>query len=86
MAVFVLAFGLSSSNSDSFTHLIVSPMNGKLGSLALHDADLSTYVGSASHSTHNGWPVATFDWTNRSKPVTTTNPVRDSGITNRLIR
>jgi hypothetical protein len=86
MAVFMLALGLSSPGSGGFTQLILSPMNGKMGSMALQDADLSTYVSSSSHSSHNGWPIATFEWTNQPKPVTTTSPVREAGNTNRLMR
>lgn len=84
MAVFVLALGLSSPESNGFTQLISSPMTGRVSSLALEDAEISTYF--AAHSSHNGWPIATFEWTNRSEPVTTTHPVTQSSSTNRLRR
>jgi hypothetical protein len=84
MAVFVLALGLSSPNSSSFTQLISSPVSGRMSSLALEDPEISTYF--AAHSSHNGWPIATFEWTNRSEPVTTTDPAVESSSTNRLRR
>ena len=84
MAVFVLALGLSSPDSNGFTHLISSPIDGRMSSLALEDPEMSTYF--ATHSSHNGWPIATFEWTNGSQPVTTTNPATESSSTNRLRR
>ena len=68
MAVFVMALTLSTQNGPSFTTLIVSPA-GSISELALKNANLAAYFASSGHRSHNGWPVATFEWTNESRPV-----------------
>jgi hypothetical protein len=68
MAMFVMALTLSSQNGPGFTTLIVSPA-GKISELALKNPDLAAYFPSSGHSSHNGWPVAIFDWTNNSQPL-----------------
>ncbi len=67
MALFVMLLTLSSQNGPAFTTLIVAP-SGRISELALKNPDLAAYFPSSGHSSHNGWPVATFDWTNKSRP------------------
>jgi len=85
MAMFVMALTLSSQNGRGFTTLIVSP-NGRISELALKNADLAAYFPSSGHSSHNGWPVATFDWTNKSRSVAADNMSWEAAATNMLIQ
>jgi len=85
MAMFVMALTLSSQNGRGFTTLIVSP-NGRISELALKNADLAAYFPSSGHSSHNGWPVATFDWTNKSRSVAADTMSWEAAATNMLIQ
>ncbi|HTD87141.1 MAG TPA: hypothetical protein VK850_11240 [Candidatus Binatia bacterium] len=85
MALFVMALTLSTQNSPGFTMLIVAPA-GRISELALKNPDLAAYFPSSGHSSHNGWPVATFDWTNKSQPRTTESNGWKVWATNALIQ
>ena len=85
MALFVMALTLSSQNGPGFTTLIVSP-GGRISELALKNPNLAAYFPSSGHSAHNGWPVATFDWTNKSRPLATENASWEVPATNSLIQ
>jgi hypothetical protein len=85
MALFVMALTLSSQNGPGFTTLIVSPA-GKMSELALKNPDLAAYFPSSGHSSHNGWPVATFDWTNKSQPRASESEGWKVWATNTLIQ
>lgn len=72
MAVFVMALTLSTQDRPGFTTLIVSPGDGRISELALKNPNLAAYFPSSGHSGHNGWPIATFNWTNtKSQSLTT---------------
>jgi len=83
MAVFVMALTLSSQSGPGFTTLIVSPA-GRISELALKNPNLAAYFPSSGHSSHNGWPVATFDWTNKSRSLMTQSAGWDVWATNGL--
>ena len=85
MALFVMALTLSSQNGPGFTTLIVAP-SGRISELALKNPDLAAYFPSSGHSSHNGWPVATFDWTNKSRPLTSANEGWKVWATNTLMQ
>lgn len=84
MAVFVMALTLSSQNGPSFTTLIVSPV-GRISEMALKNPDLAAYFPSSGHSSANGWPVATFDWTNKNQPLTSETKAWKVWATNALM-
>lgn len=86
MAVFVMALTLSSQNGPGFTRIITSPGNGGISELALKNPNLAAYFPSSGHSSHNGWPVATFDWTNDSRPLATENSTWEVSATNSLMQ
>lgn len=76
MAVFVVA--MMSWTEGARTSFISSDPNA---SSALGNPDLASYY-SPTHSEHNVWPVATFDWTNHrhalsASPVLVTNSTGD---------
>jgi hypothetical protein len=85
MAVFVMALTLSTQNGPAFTTLIISPA-GRISELALKNPNLAAYFPSSGHSSHNGWPVATFDWTNKSRPLTSENSSWKVSATNILMQ
>jgi len=86
MAVFVMALTLSTQNGPGFTSLIVSPGNARISELALKNPNLAAYFPSSGHSSHNGWPVATFDWTNDNRPLSTETSKREVSGTNSLMQ
>jgi hypothetical protein len=86
MAVFVMALTLSSQNGPGFTTVIVSPGDGRISEMALKNPDLAAYFPSSGHSSHNGWPVATFDWTNKSRQLNTESSIWDARATNSLMQ
>ena len=86
MAVFVMALTLSSQNGPGFTRLIAAPGNARISELALQNPNLAAYFPSSGHSGHNGWPVATFDWTNKSRRLNTENSIWDARATNSLMQ
>lgn len=86
MAVFVMAFTLSSQNGPGFTRLIAAPGNTRISELALQNPNLAAYFPSSGHSSHNGWPVATFDWTNDNRPLSTETSKREVSGTNSLMQ
>jgi len=85
MAVFVMALTLSSQNGTTFTTLIISPA-GRISELALKNPNLAAYFPSSGHSSHNGWPVATFDWTNKSRSLKTESVGWEAWGTNGLMQ
>ena len=85
MAVFVMAVTLSSQNGPGFTTLIVAP-DERISEMALKNPDLAAYFPSSGHSSHNGWPVATFDWTNKSEPAATDSTNWKVWATNALMQ
>jgi hypothetical protein len=85
MALFVMAVTLSSQNGPGFTTLIVAP-GGGISELALQNPNLAAYFPSSGHSSHNGWPVATFDWTNKSRPLSAESTGWEVRATNSLIQ
>lgn len=85
MAVFVMALTLSSQSGPGFTRLIVAPGNAGMSELALKNPNLAAYFPSSGHSGHNGWPIATFDWTNDNRPAPTATKFQVSG-TNTLMQ
>jgi hypothetical protein len=86
MAVFVMAITLSSQNGRGFTTVIVSPSGGRISEMALKNPNLAAYFPSSGHSSHNGWPVATFDWTNKSRSLNTQSMGWEGWGTNRLMQ
>ena len=79
-ALFLGLCMLNTRNNQTFTPFI-SPTTGMVAAVALSHPQLASYCDS-SFTEHNIWPTTSFEWTNRSRALTSAAPVAD---TNRVI-
>ena len=86
MAMFVMAVTLSSQNAPVYTSVISSHSPERMSELTLKNPNLSAYFASAGHSSANGWPVATFDWTNKNRSLNAHSTSWEVSATNTLMQ
>jgi hypothetical protein len=73
-ALFLGLCMLNSRTSSTFTP-IISSSTGLVATVALRDPGLASYCADSSFTEHNIWPTSSFEWTNKSRSLTTHSPV-----------
>jgi hypothetical protein len=81
VALFLALCMLQSRTTQTFTP-IISPTTGLVATVALSHPNLASYCADTAFTEHNIWPSSSFEWTNRSRSLTTLPPVF---VTNHLI-
>ncbi len=83
LALFIATATFPGHNPSNLTQLIASPATNLMAALALGEADLPSYCTAEEHSGRNALQVATFEWTNHGRSLTTAGSIWDYRATNR---
>src|SRR5689334_18141276 len=74
IALFLGLCMLNSRTSSTFTP-IISSSTGLVATVALSPSGVASYCADSSFTEHNIWTTSSFDWTNKSRSLTTLSPV-----------
>ena len=69
-AVLLAMCMVSSRGTATFTPFI-TPTTSMVATVALSHPQLATYCANSAYTEHNVWPTTSFEWTNRSRSLTT---------------